>query len=41
MFDDEMCRRIDEAVDRMKAEKDLERWDSGNDRQAGTEDPKQ
>ena len=39
MFDDEMCRRIDEAVDRIKAEKDLERWNNG--RQAGTENPKQ
>lgn len=36
MFDDEMCRRIDEAVDRIKAEKDEARW---NGRQTDTKDP--
>ena len=41
MFDDEVCRRIDEAVDQMKAEKDLGKGNSKNGGQAGTEKPKQ
>ena len=37
MFDDEMCRRIDEAVDKIKTEKNEAKW---NGRQTNDRDRK-